>query len=144
MDFNPVNNISWQRIKTANYITTTFAYYSTSYLFNGGGGTATVTDRETDTDPDPASGGYQRHSSPTAGNATHECGGDGDRRNALEVTATESTTSAAAEERILKGGLPAHPGLKRKSCVICEYIFNFVTKQEMHFYQTSLAGLAKR
>ena len=34
MDFNPAHNISRQGIKTAKFITTTFAYHSTSYLFN--------------------------------------------------------------------------------------------------------------
>jgi len=34
MDFNPASNNSRQRIKTAKYRTTTFAYRSTSYLFN--------------------------------------------------------------------------------------------------------------
>ena len=32
--FNPAQNISRQCIKIAKYITTTFAYHSTSYLFN--------------------------------------------------------------------------------------------------------------
>ena len=35
MDCNPACNISWQRIKTAKYIMTTFNFHSTSYLFNG-------------------------------------------------------------------------------------------------------------
>jgi len=34
MDFNPAYNVSRQRIKTAKYTTTTFAYHSTTYLFN--------------------------------------------------------------------------------------------------------------
>jgi len=34
MDFIPAYIISQQRIQTAKYITTTFAYHSTSYLFN--------------------------------------------------------------------------------------------------------------
>jgi len=33
--FIPAHNISRQFIKTAKYITTTFAYHSTSYLFKG-------------------------------------------------------------------------------------------------------------
>jgi len=37
MDYNPAYNISRQCIKTAKYITTTFAFNSTSYLFNGCG-----------------------------------------------------------------------------------------------------------
>jgi len=35
MDFNPAYNVSRQRIKTAKYTTMTFAYHSTTYLFNG-------------------------------------------------------------------------------------------------------------
>ena len=34
MDFNPAHNVSLHRIRTAKYITTTFAYRSTSFLFN--------------------------------------------------------------------------------------------------------------
>jgi len=34
MDFIPADNISRQCIKIAKYITMTFAYHSTSYLFN--------------------------------------------------------------------------------------------------------------
>jgi len=34
MDFIPAYNVSRQRIKTAKYSTTTFAYHSTTYLFN--------------------------------------------------------------------------------------------------------------
>jgi len=37
MDFIPNHNISWQRIKIAKYITTTFVYHSTSNLFNDAG-----------------------------------------------------------------------------------------------------------
>jgi len=35
MDFIPAYNFSRQRIKIPKYKTTTFAYHSTSYLFNG-------------------------------------------------------------------------------------------------------------
>ena len=35
IDFDSTYNISRQRIKTAKYMTTTFAYRSTTYLFNG-------------------------------------------------------------------------------------------------------------
>jgi len=46
MDFIPAYTISRQHIKIARYITTTFAYHSTSYLLNRLEGLATNTGRE--------------------------------------------------------------------------------------------------
>ena len=34
IDFNPAYNVSRQPIETSKYTTTTFAYHSTTYLFN--------------------------------------------------------------------------------------------------------------